>query len=71
MEIEALSRPAALKIWHVEPAHFFPTEPEQFASLHEAIAAAVDTLSEPGRQPWIVTEDGDLLPPNWIRTRLN
>lgn len=71
MEIEALSRPAALKIWHVGPARFFPAEPKQFASLSEAIAAAVDTLTEPGRQPWIVTEDGDLLPPNWIRTRLN
>lgn len=71
MEIEALSRPAALKIWHVGPARYFPTEPEQFASLREAIAAAEDTLTDPGLQPWIVTEDGDLLPPNWIRTRLN
>lgn len=71
METEAFNRPASLKIWHAGPEHFFPAEPEQFASLSEAIAAAADTLAVPGRQPWIVTDEGELLPPNWIRSQLH
>ncbi|WP_336492736.1 hypothetical protein [Methylobacterium nigriterrae] len=71
METEAFERPASLKVWHAEPEHFFPAEPERFGSLREAIAAAGDILVEPGRHPWIVTEEGDLLPPNWIRTQLH
>ncbi|MDR7035705.1 MULTISPECIES: hypothetical protein [Methylobacterium] len=71
MEVEALDRPAALKVWHAVAERFLPAEPERFASLREAIAAAAAALVEPERQPWIVTEDGDLMSPNWIRSRLN
>ncbi|SFM93056.1 hypothetical protein [Methylobacterium pseudosasicola] len=66
MEVETLERPASLKIWHAEAARFFPKHPQQFDSMREAIAAAAVALTHPGRQPWIVTAEGDLLPPNWI-----
>ena len=71
METEVLERPATLKIWLAGPGQFFPSEPARFSSLREAIAAAADCLSDTGRDPWIVTEEGDLMPPNWIRTHLN
>ncbi|WP_336486646.1 hypothetical protein [Methylobacterium nigriterrae] len=71
METEALERPADLKIWHAMPACFSPAQPERFGSLREAIAAAAAALDDPDKQPWIVTSDGDLLAPIWIRTYLN
>jgi hypothetical protein len=70
MEIEALERPAALRIWHAGAARYVPTQPRQFPSLREAIAAAACTLPDPDRHPWIVTAEGELLPPTWIRGRL-
>jgi hypothetical protein len=66
MEVETLERPASLKVWHAGAARFLSRHPKQFASLREAIAAAAAVLAHPDRQPWIVTADGDLLPPNWI-----
>ncbi|MGU3664418.1 hypothetical protein ACLBX9_09570 [Methylobacterium sp. A49B] len=66
MEVETLERPASLKVWHAGAARFLSRQPMQFASLREAIAAAAAVLAHPDRQPWIVTADGDLLPPNWI-----
>ncbi|KAB1076063.1 hypothetical protein [Methylobacterium planeticum] len=71
MDIEALERPAALKVWHALPARFSPEHPARFPSLREAIAAAGAFLADPALQPWITTEEGDLLPPVWIRTYLN
>ena len=68
METEALERPADLALWRTGPATAPMGPPKRFASLREAIAAAVSALSEPGIQPWIVTEDGDMLAPTWIRT---
>ncbi|MGH1574217.1 hypothetical protein ACRAWG_30735 [Methylobacterium sp. P31] len=70
MEVEILERPASLKVWHAGAARFLPKYPEQFDSLREAIAAAAVVLSQPDRQPWIVTAEGDLLPPTWIRGSL-
>lgn len=70
MEVEILERPASLKVWHEGAARFLSRHPEQFDSLREAIAAAATVLTHPDRQPWIVTADGDLLPPNWIRGSL-
>ena len=40
-------------------------------TLREAIEAAAGALSDPAKQPWIITEDGEVLSPNWIRTYLN
>ncbi|MHB2206282.1 hypothetical protein ACYCO6_07380 [Methylobacterium sp. CM6257] len=70
MEVETLERPASLKVWHAGAARFLSRHPEQFDSLREAIAAAAAVLIHPDRQPWIVTAEGDLLPPNWIRGSL-
>ncbi|WP_457108598.1 hypothetical protein [Methylobacterium sp. P5_C11] len=70
MEVETLERPASLKVWHEGAARFLSRHPKRFDSLREAIAAAAAVLSHPDRHPWIVTADGDLLPPNWIRGSL-
>lgn len=71
METEIFERPAMLKIWLAGLREFFPSEPTHFGSLREAIAAAADCLTDAGREPWIVTEEGELMPPNWIRTQLH
>jgi hypothetical protein len=42
-----------------------------FATLREALAAAVDALHDPKARPWIITEDGDILSPHWIRANLD
>lgn len=68
METEALERPADLALWRTGPATALIGPPKRFASLREAIAAAASALADPFVQPWIVTEEGDMLAPNWIRT---
>ncbi|MDR7035801.1 MULTISPECIES: hypothetical protein [Methylobacterium] len=70
MEIEALDRPADLRIWHVAPTPA-AGRPKRFGSLRDAIAAAAESLSAPGVEPWIVTDEGELLSPTWIQTYLN
>ncbi|MGE7157016.1 hypothetical protein ACQKJ1_25145 [Methylorubrum rhodesianum] len=40
---------------------------QEFATLREALCAAVDALHDPQARPWIVTEEGDILSPYWIR----
>ncbi|AWN43113.1 hypothetical protein [Methylobacterium durans] len=70
MELEALERPADLQIWHVVPAPA-ASRRKRFGSLRDAIAAAAETLSAPGVEPWIVTDEGELLSPTWIQTYLN
>ena len=35
------------------------------------LAAAAGALPDPAKQPWIITEEGEILSPNWIRTYLN
>ena len=37
------------------------------ATLREALSAAVDALHDSEARPWIVTEEGDILSPHWIR----
>ncbi|GJE45287.1 hypothetical protein [Methylobacterium soli] len=70
MEIEALERPADLAIWSLGRVNSLLVQPERFNSLREAIIAAAGVLSDHSKQPWIITEEGDLLPPNWIRAYL-
>lgn len=70
METEALERPAALALWRTGPTTAPMGPPRRFASLREAIAAAASALADPFVQPWIVTEEGDMLAPTWIRTYL-
>ncbi|MCJ2140610.1 hypothetical protein [Methylobacterium sp. E-066] len=38
-----------------------------FATLREALAAAVQAIEAENAEPWIITEEGDVLSPRWIR----
>ena len=40
------------------------------ATTSEFVIASV-VLTDPAKQPWIITEEGEILSPNWIRTYLN
>lgn len=39
----------------------------EFPTLREALAAATEAMDRQGVQPWIITEDGDILSPRWIK----
>jgi len=71
METEALERPADLTIWRTTPVSSPVAQPERYDTLREAIKAAAGALTDPAKQPWIITEEGEILSPNWIRTYLN
>jgi hypothetical protein len=71
METQALERPADLTIWRTAPVPAPLAQPARYPTLREAIEAAAGALSDPAKQPWIITEDGEVLSPNWIRTYLN
>ncbi|MGU3538714.1 hypothetical protein [Methylobacterium sp. A54F] len=68
METEALERPADLKVFRHAAAGFGPAV--RFGTLREAIFAAGRALARPATEAWIVTEEGDMLSPVWIRTYL-
>ena len=61
-----LDRRAELTIWpgH-QPAH--TARGREFSTLRDALAAAANAINTDDAQPWIVTEQGDILSPNWIR----
>ena len=71
METEALERPADLTIWRTTPVPAPLAQPARYGTLREAIEAAAGALTDPAKQPWIITEEGEILSPNWIRTYLN
>lgn len=64
-----LDRRAELTIWpgH-KPAH--TARGREFSTLRDALTAAANAISTDDAQPWIVTEQGDLLSPNWIRANV-
>ena len=70
MTADDLDKRAELTIWPgagtLQPKHG-----REFASLREALCAAVDALHDPKAKPWIVTEEGDILSPRWIRANHN
>ena len=37
----------------------------------DVVSATAGALTDPAKQPWIITEEGEILSPNWIRTYLN
>jgi hypothetical protein len=39
--------------------------------LREALAAAAEAMNAEDGQPWIITEDGDILSPRWIKADTN
>ena len=61
-----LDKRAELTVWpsrgpaHVAQGHEFPT-------LRQALAAAAEAIDAEDAEPWIITEDGDILSPRWIR----
>ncbi|MGU3538176.1 hypothetical protein [Methylobacterium sp. A54F] len=65
METEALLRPAALQVWHVTATGPRLAARARFATLADAIRRAADY--GPDDEAWVVTEEGDLLSPTWIR----
>ena len=64
-----LDRRAELTIWpgH-KPAH--TAHGREFPTLRDALTAAADAISADDVRPWIVTEEGDILSPNWIRANV-
>lgn len=64
-----LNKRAELTIWpgH-EPAH--TARSREFSTLRDALATAAEAISTEGAHPWIITEQGDILSPNWIRANV-
>lgn len=71
METEALERPADLAVWPTLAGSAARAVSTHYASLREALSAAARVLGDPSKQPWIVTEDGEMLAPVSIRAYLN
>ncbi|GEO98525.1 hypothetical protein GCM10007887_32330 [Methylobacterium haplocladii] len=71
METEALERPADLAVWPAFAGDAARAVSTHYASLREALSAAAQVLADPTKQPWIVTEDGEMLAPVAIRAYLN
>ena len=71
MEREAFERPAALSVWPAAPAAAPLSGPTPYATLSAALRAAAEAMSGTGAQAWIVTEEGELLAPAWIRGHLH
>jgi hypothetical protein len=65
MTPDDLEKRAELTIWP-GAATAQTKQGREFATLREALSAAVDALHDPQARPWIVTEDGDILSPHWI-----
>jgi hypothetical protein len=64
-----LDKRAELTIWPGNtPAH--TAHGQEFPSLRDALTAAANAISTDDAQPWIVTEQGDILSPNWIRANV-
>jgi hypothetical protein len=64
-----LDKRAELTLWPGNtPAHTAPGR--EFSTLRDALSAAADAISIDDAQPWIVTEQGDILSPNWIRANV-
>ena len=61
-----LDQPAELTLWpgHA-PAH--AAEMRSFPTLRAALAAAAAAIDVQDAIPWIITDSGDILAPNWIR----
>jgi glyoxylase-like metal-dependent hydrolase (beta-lactamase superfamily II) len=61
-----LDKPAELTVW---PGHTPArvADARRFSTLRAALAAAAEVLDAEDAKPWIITENGDILAPNWIR----
>ena len=61
-----LDQPAELSLW---PGHApaQTAEMRSFPTLRAALAAAGAAIDGQDAIPWIITDSGDILAPNWIR----
>ena len=66
MVLADLDKRAELTIW---PGHeqARTARGHEFLTLREALAAAAESIQADDTQPWIITEDGDILSPRWIK----
>ena len=65
-----LDKRAELTVWPGQgPAHV--AHGHEFRTLREALAAAAEAMDAENAQPWIITEDGDILSPRWIKANTN
>jgi hypothetical protein len=66
MMLSDLDKPADLTVW---PGHTPArvADARRFPTLRAALAAAAEAIYAEGAKPWIITESGDILAPNWIR----
>lgn len=71
MDPHAMRRPAKLLIWRTGLDSTGLHEACTYPTLAEAIAAAAAFLGNDDTYPWIVTEDGEILTPQWIATYLD
>ena len=61
-----LDKRAELTVWPGQgPARV--AQGHEFMTLREALAAAAEAIDAEDAQPWIITEDGDILSPRWIK----
>ncbi|SFT27014.1 hypothetical protein [Methylobacterium sp. yr668] len=61
-----LDQPAELTLW---PGHApaRAAEMRSFPTLRAALDAAAEAIDGEDAIPWIITDSGDILAPNWIR----
>ncbi len=71
MDPNAMRRPAKLLIWRTGLDSTGLHEACTYDSLEIAIAAAAGLLGDGDAYPWIVTEAGAMLTPQWIGTHLD
>lgn len=71
MKAMAMDRPARLLIWRDTLEGTRVAESVLYPSLDDALTRGGLCLGEPDTLPWIETEAGDLLSPQWIGTYLD
>ena len=65
MTLSDLDKRADLTIWP-RAMSARTQEGREFQTLREALTVAIDALRDPRSLPWIVTEEGHVLSPEWI-----
>ncbi|TXN41560.1 hypothetical protein FV232_04745 [Methylobacterium sp. WL30] len=66
MVLADLDKRTELTVWPSSaPAH--TARGQAFSTLREALVAAVKSIQADDAQPWIITDNGDILSPRWIR----
>jgi hypothetical protein len=66
MTLSDLNKPAELTLWSCRsPAH--TAQGRSFPTLRAALVAAAKAMDTGDAEPWIITDAGDVLAPDWIR----